>query len=119
MSTDLERRQEGEQFRIVDPANLPEKPSFPRKEVFAGGGFVGGLSLGVGLALLLELSRQAIHNESDVEHYLKLPVIVSIPLISAAGENEEASGFAGKWRRRKQESSHAENEMFEAVGEER
>ena len=37
MGTDLERRQEGEQFMILDPANLPDKPSFPNKPVMAGG----------------------------------------------------------------------------------
>ena len=26
MATDLKHKQEGEQFRVLDPANLPEKP---------------------------------------------------------------------------------------------
>ena len=38
MATDLERRQQGEQFHVLDPANLPDKPSFPKKDRFALGG---------------------------------------------------------------------------------
>jgi polysaccharide chain length determinant protein (PEP-CTERM system associated) len=81
MSTDLERRQQGEQFRVVDLASLPDKPSFPNKLQFAGGGFAVGLCLGIGLALLMELSQKAIRGESDIEFYLRLPVIVGIPVI--------------------------------------
>jgi polysaccharide chain length determinant protein (PEP-CTERM system associated) len=38
MATDLERRQQGEQFQVMDPANLPSTPSFPKKANFAAGG---------------------------------------------------------------------------------
>ena len=31
MATDLERRQEGENFRIMDDANLPDAPTFPNR----------------------------------------------------------------------------------------
>src|ERR1700751_5339196 len=34
MANDLERRQQGEQFQVLDPANLPDKPSFPNKQLF-------------------------------------------------------------------------------------
>lgn len=55
MATELERRQEGEQFRILAPANLPDKLSFPNRPVFAVGGLAGGLGLGLGFAFLLEM----------------------------------------------------------------
>jgi polysaccharide chain length determinant protein (PEP-CTERM system associated) len=108
MSTDLERRQQGEQFRVVDPANLPEKPSFPNKMQFGGAGFGLGLCIGIGLALLIELSQKAIRGESDIEFYLKLPVIVSIPVLPPA------SSLAASWRRRKQ---HTGSLIAENVGE--
>lgn len=97
MSTNLERRQEGEQFRIVDPANLPEKPSYPKKEMFAAGGFGLGIFLGAGLALLLELAHQQIRTEADVEHYLKLHVIANIPIIAPADQLDKGnSNFHAK-----------------------
>src|SRR5271170_4994098 len=43
MATDLERRQQGEQFRVMDEPNLPESPEFPRRQVFVGGGLAAGL----------------------------------------------------------------------------
>jgi uncharacterized protein involved in exopolysaccharide biosynthesis len=43
MATALEQRQQGEQFRVMDPPNLPDAPTFPNRIVFAGGGFAGGL----------------------------------------------------------------------------
>jgi polysaccharide chain length determinant protein (PEP-CTERM system associated) len=81
MSTDLERRQEGEQFRVTDPATLPDTPSFPNRPLFALGGFGGGLALGVGLALLLEMRDTSLRTERDVEVSLRLPVLAMIPSI--------------------------------------
>ena len=38
MANDLDRSQQGEQFRVLDPANFPSTPSFPKKRFFVGGG---------------------------------------------------------------------------------
>jgi polysaccharide chain length determinant protein (PEP-CTERM system associated) len=81
MATELERRQEGEQFAILDPANLPDRPSFPNRLLFALGGFGGGLALGLGLAFFLEMQDTSIRNERDVEAALRLPVIAVLPAI--------------------------------------
>lgn len=81
MATDLERRQEGEQFRVLDPANLPDNPSFPNRPLFALGGFGGGLALGLGIAFLLEMKDTSLRTERDVEFALRLPVLALIPAI--------------------------------------
>jgi polysaccharide chain length determinant protein (PEP-CTERM system associated) len=81
MATDLERQQEGEQFKILDPANLPDQPSFPNRPAFALGGLAGGLALGIGLAFLLESRDTSFRTERDVEFALKLPVLAMIPSI--------------------------------------
>ena len=64
MATDLERKQQGEQFRVLDPANLPDKPSFPNRPLFAGGGLAGGLALGIGLALLIEMQNTSMRTRA-------------------------------------------------------
>jgi polysaccharide chain length determinant protein (PEP-CTERM system associated) len=79
MATDLERRQESEQFRVLDPANFPDRPSFPNKPTFVMGGFAGGLALGLGLAFLLEYKDASLRTERDVELMLRLPVLALIP----------------------------------------
>ncbi len=81
MATDLERKQEGEQFRVLDPANLPDRPSFPNRPLFAAGGLGGGLILGVGLALLMEMQNSSMRTERDVEFALRLPVLAIVPAI--------------------------------------
>jgi len=48
---------------------------------FLGGGFAGGLALALGLALLLEMQDTSMRSERDVELALRLPVLVSIPVI--------------------------------------
>src|SRR5260370_1035888 len=39
MATDLEKRQQGEKFRVMDEPNLPESPSSPKRSVYIAGGF--------------------------------------------------------------------------------
>jgi polysaccharide chain length determinant protein (PEP-CTERM system associated) len=79
MATDLERKQQGEQFRIMDPPNLPEKPTFPNRQLIALGGFAGGICLGFGLAFFLEMRNQAIRTEDEVTFYLELPTLALVP----------------------------------------
>jgi uncharacterized protein involved in exopolysaccharide biosynthesis len=81
MATDLESRQEGEQYRVLDPANLPGSPSFPNRPLIALGGFGGGLALGFGIAFLLEMRDTSLRSERDAEFVLQLPVLAMIPEI--------------------------------------
>ena len=92
MATDLERRQEGEQFRLMDDANLPDAPTFPKRSMFAAGGFVLGLGLGLLLIAFLEYKDKSLRTERDVWTFTKLPTLATITLIP------EAKGAGGKQR---------------------
>jgi polysaccharide chain length determinant protein (PEP-CTERM system associated) len=81
MANDLERRQQGEQFQVLDPANLPDKPSFPNKQLFALGGFGAGLGAAISLVLLIEILDTSLHSKQSVENVLQLPVLATIPVI--------------------------------------
>ena len=81
MATSLEHQQRSEQFRVLDPANLPDTPSFPNRPKFVGGGVALGLFSGFGLALLLGLRDTSMRTERDVEMSLQLPVLCIIPSI--------------------------------------
>ena len=89
MATDLEKRQQGEQFRILDAANLPDTPSYPKKSTFLFGGFGGGLALGLALTLLLEMQDASFRNEKDVEAVLRMPVLAMIPAIKPLGRQRD------------------------------
>jgi polysaccharide chain length determinant protein (PEP-CTERM system associated) len=82
MATDLERRQQSEQFRVLDPANLPDRPSFPNKLLFGIGGLSGGLGLSLVLTLLLEVRDTSLRSDRDVELLLELPVLAVVPKLS-------------------------------------
>ena len=84
MATDLERRQEGENFRIMDDANLPDAPTFPKRSMFAAGGFVLGLGLGVLMIAFLEYKDKSLRTERDVWTFTKLPTLATIALIHDA-----------------------------------
>lgn len=92
MASDLDRSQQGEQFRVLDPANYPSAPTFPKKPYFIGGGFAGGLALGFGLMLLLEMQNTSLRSERDVEMALQLPVLALIPVIEPKPKNAKAQG---------------------------
>lgn len=81
MSQDLAQQDEDEQFYLLDPANLPDSPTFPKPPLFAAGGLAGGLGLGLGLAFLLEMQDTSLRNERDVEFVLHLPVLAMIPAL--------------------------------------
>ncbi|MGH9816022.1 MAG: lipopolysaccharide biosynthesis protein, partial [Candidatus Acidiferrales bacterium] len=83
ISVKMETAQQGEQFRVLDAANLPTSPSFPDRLLFAGGGLGGGLALGLGIVLLLEMKDKAMRNELDVEFFLELPALAHVPSVGA------------------------------------
>lgn len=89
MAVNLERKQEGEQFVVLDPANLPDEPSFPNRPLFALGGFGGGLGLGLGIAFFLEMKDSSFKTERDVEFALHLPVLAMVPEIVPALANKQ------------------------------
>lgn len=83
MAKDLVHQQEGEQFRVLDPPSLPTSPSFPKILNFAGGGVSGGTALALTILYLLMATDKTLHNEREVETYLKLPVLVSVPVMES------------------------------------
>jgi polysaccharide chain length determinant protein (PEP-CTERM system associated) len=83
MATDLERQQQSEQFRVLDPASLPERPSFPDPVKFVLGGLGGGFALGLGLTLLLEMRDTSVRSDKDIESLLRLPVLAVLPTVKA------------------------------------
>jgi uncharacterized protein involved in exopolysaccharide biosynthesis len=82
MATALEHRQQGEQFHVMDAPNLPDSPTFPNPYIFAGGGLLAGIMIGVFIAAWLEYRDTTLRNEKDVWAFTKLPTLATISFIS-------------------------------------
>ena len=79
MAENLERKQKGEQFKIMDPARLPENPVRPDlQRILLIGTFIGLFS-GVVLAWYRESVDQCFYTVDDLEGTLNLPVLAEIP----------------------------------------
>jgi uncharacterized protein involved in exopolysaccharide biosynthesis len=79
MAENLERRQKGMQFKILDPAVLPEKPVKPdRNKILLIGAWVG-LVIGLGLTWFRESSDQSFRTIANLEDYLEIPVLARVP----------------------------------------
>jgi uncharacterized protein involved in exopolysaccharide biosynthesis len=77
----LEKRQKGEQFRIIDPARLPEKPFSPDIPKILLIGLLAGIGGGLGLAFIREQMDRSFYDAEDVEISFGLKVLATIPKI--------------------------------------
>src|SRR2546425_7117716 len=77
VAENLEKRQKGEQFRIIDPANLPEKPEKPNRLLIMLLGLASGCGLGMGGAVALEQLKPSFRRPEEVEMALGLPVFAA------------------------------------------
>jgi polysaccharide chain length determinant protein (PEP-CTERM system associated) len=82
IAADLQHRQVGEQFRVLDPASVPEKPSnqLLRIGVALGGAFAG-LVLGLGLVAFLEYRDSSFRSDEEIARVLNLPVLALVPTL--------------------------------------
>jgi polysaccharide chain length determinant protein (PEP-CTERM system associated) len=86
VAANLERRQIGEQFKVIDAARLPEKPFYPQREKFYAAGVGAGLLVGLLLVGFIEFRDSSFRTDDDVVTVLALPVLATIPLMVTAAE---------------------------------
>lgn len=80
LSVNMEKKQKGEQFRILDHARLPEKPISPNVKMMFLLSIAGGLGLGGGVLFLKELlTFSVIRRDDQIDTLLGLPILASIP----------------------------------------
>jgi succinoglycan biosynthesis transport protein ExoP len=86
MAGRLEQRWKGERFRVLDPASLPEKPSFPKPIIVLGLGAVLGLLFGLGACLAVELLDPTFKDVGDLSSLGSYPVLGRIPHLPTLGD---------------------------------
>jgi polysaccharide chain length determinant protein (PEP-CTERM system associated) len=87
LATSLGQQQQGQQFHIVDPPKLPDKPSAPNRFLISLVGLALGAVLGLGLATFLELTDIRFRQEKDLEGILPARLLVGIPRLSTPQED--------------------------------
>jgi succinoglycan biosynthesis transport protein ExoP len=84
LASNLEKRQVGEQFRIIDPPSLPDKPFKPNRPIILLGGWAVGLGLGLGLAGAREFAKNTVRTAMDLRQHTTLPVLIHIPVFQTS-----------------------------------
>ena len=77
----LEVRQKGEKFEVLDPAMTAERPSRPNRPLYDFGGAIAGLVLGLLCALATEFMGMSITDSQDVLEASGVNVLGIIPVI--------------------------------------
>jgi hypothetical protein len=86
LAVNLERRQIGEQFKIIDGARLPERPTSPDRLSMNLMGVFAGFAVGLALVALLEYKDTSFKTDDDVVTALALPALAVIPKMISSAE---------------------------------
>ncbi len=86
MSLMLQASQQGESFRILETAIIPENPIAPnRKRIALMGCILAGLA-GIALVAFLEMRNPIIRTVGQLERHLGLRAVAVIPNVHVASE---------------------------------
>ncbi|MGO8791849.1 MAG: XrtA system polysaccharide chain length determinant [Terriglobia bacterium] len=91
LATNLERRQQGQQFRIIDPPSFPMKPTGAVRAKIRLGGLGAGLALGLVLAFLIETKDHSLRDEQELRRLFSFPLMVGLPTLPTKAESRRHS----------------------------
>lgn len=91
VAANLEQRQIGEQFRMIDSARVPELPFSPKRWQISAASAMAGLGIGALLVGFLEYRNTTMESEGDVLGALELPVLAVVPYIATSADEARAA----------------------------
>jgi polysaccharide chain length determinant protein (PEP-CTERM system associated) len=89
VAENMEQRQKGEQFRIIEPALASEKPTAPDRPKLIALGLLLALGLAVAAVVVAEQLDTSYHDVEDLRVHARAPVLASIPRVVTAAALEE------------------------------
>jgi len=90
LATNLQRRQIGETFKLLDAARVPEKPASPNRPLLNVAGLAGGLAIGVLLVGLLEYRDKTFKSDDEIVNLLSVRVLAVVPFMESAADHKRA-----------------------------
>lgn len=93
IAVNMERKQKGEQFRVIDPARLPQRPSRPNMPQLFLITLAAGIGIGGGIVFLLEFLSNTLRQPKDIEKALGIPVLATLPTLRDT--KQKIYGLAG------------------------
>jgi polysaccharide biosynthesis transport protein len=90
MATNLEKRRQSEQFRMIDPPNLPQKPYWPNRLIFSVAGLALGGVAGFGIIMLLEFANPRIYQDEELRAVEGVQLLVCVPTLLTPAERKRA-----------------------------
>jgi uncharacterized protein involved in exopolysaccharide biosynthesis len=91
LATNLEKRQQGERFNIIDPPSLPVKPISPDHVKISLGGLLAGIIVGMVLALFIEAKDHSFFTEQDLRSTFAFPLMLGLPVMLSGVELQKRS----------------------------
>lgn len=86
IAVNMERKQKGEQFQVIDPPRRPNKPISPDMRKLFLGCLFAGLMIGGGLIFLLEFLDNSVKKSDALQARLDIPVLVVMPAIESSAK---------------------------------
>jgi len=96
VQADMERRQLGEKFRILESAEEAFEPSSPNRILLLSLGAILGLALGAGIGLVAEVTDTSVHTSNELQAALGIPVLATVPNIML--ESDRVARSRRLWR---------------------
>ena len=86
MAENLERKQKGEQFRVLNAAQVPTRPIEPDRARHILFGLFFSFMFGMGLVVMVEVSDHSLRKAPDVQTFFEVPVLATIPAMMIEAE---------------------------------
>ncbi len=86
LASDLQMREEGDQFRVLDPPNLPVKPYSPNRNMFGWLGVLAGVVIALGFVVVKEITDERVWREADLAGLVPVANLGSIPVLATAAD---------------------------------
>jgi uncharacterized protein involved in exopolysaccharide biosynthesis len=81
LSKNMESREQGEQFQLLNPPNLPSKPYKPNRLMVMALAIFLSISAGIGGAVGLEFLDNTLKTPGEFKEFVDVPILVSLPFV--------------------------------------